>query len=304
MRSATASDRDGERLYPAMPYASYAYMTDADVLAIKAYLLTLPPVASTPPAEHAEVPVQPALADGDLVRPVQAGRSFQAGRRQERRMESRRLSRRGDGALRRLPYAAQSACRRSTTRRSSPAAKRKAGSRTTSRATRIPASAPGATRSSRNTSRRATRKAAARASGPMGEAVALSFSKMTPGDIRAMVAYLRTVPAIGDAGSCRRRRSGRAGRSEARRRRRERRRSAAARLRRRLRELPRLDRHEPAVVARDVDRHARDQRSECEECRADRAVGIEASARPARASRCRALARTTTTKRSPPSRTT
>jgi mono/diheme cytochrome c family protein len=35
---------DGEKLYPAMPYASYAYMTDADALAIKAYLSTLAPV--------------------------------------------------------------------------------------------------------------------------------------------------------------------------------------------------------------------------------------------------------------------
>jgi mono/diheme cytochrome c family protein len=35
---------DGERLYPAMPYTSYTYMTDADALAIKAYLLTLAPV--------------------------------------------------------------------------------------------------------------------------------------------------------------------------------------------------------------------------------------------------------------------
>lgn len=34
---------DGERLYPAMPYTSYTYMTDADALAIKAYLFTLPP---------------------------------------------------------------------------------------------------------------------------------------------------------------------------------------------------------------------------------------------------------------------
>jgi hypothetical protein len=30
--------RDGARLYPAMPYPSYTYMTDADALAIKAYL--------------------------------------------------------------------------------------------------------------------------------------------------------------------------------------------------------------------------------------------------------------------------
>ena len=36
--------KDGTRLYPAMPYASYTYMTDADVLAIKAYLLSRPAV--------------------------------------------------------------------------------------------------------------------------------------------------------------------------------------------------------------------------------------------------------------------
>ncbi|WP_421917129.1 c-type cytochrome [Mesorhizobium sp.] len=34
---------DGQKLYPAMPYASYAYMTDSDALAIKAYLLSLAP---------------------------------------------------------------------------------------------------------------------------------------------------------------------------------------------------------------------------------------------------------------------
>jgi mono/diheme cytochrome c family protein len=35
---------DGTRLYPAMPYPSYTRMTDADVLAVKAYLFSLPPV--------------------------------------------------------------------------------------------------------------------------------------------------------------------------------------------------------------------------------------------------------------------
>ena len=34
--------KDGARLYPAMPYPSYTFMTDADVLAIKAYLFSLP----------------------------------------------------------------------------------------------------------------------------------------------------------------------------------------------------------------------------------------------------------------------
>jgi mono/diheme cytochrome c family protein len=36
--------KDGARLYPAMPYTSYTFMTDADVLAIKAYLFSLPVV--------------------------------------------------------------------------------------------------------------------------------------------------------------------------------------------------------------------------------------------------------------------
>jgi mono/diheme cytochrome c family protein len=41
--------RDGARLYPAMPYTSYTYMTDADVLAIKAYLFSLAPVRAAAP---------------------------------------------------------------------------------------------------------------------------------------------------------------------------------------------------------------------------------------------------------------
>jgi mono/diheme cytochrome c family protein len=42
--------RDGARLYPAMPYTSYTYISDADALAIKAYLFSLPPVHAAAPA--------------------------------------------------------------------------------------------------------------------------------------------------------------------------------------------------------------------------------------------------------------
>ncbi len=42
-------DDTGAHLYPAMPYASYTGMTDADVLSIKAYLFSLKPV-------HAAIP--------------------------------------------------------------------------------------------------------------------------------------------------------------------------------------------------------------------------------------------------------
>src|SRR5664279_1703669 len=40
----------GERLYPACPYAEFTRVADQDVLAIRAYLNTLTPIHSAPPA--------------------------------------------------------------------------------------------------------------------------------------------------------------------------------------------------------------------------------------------------------------
>src|SRR5450631_2383600 len=48
--------RDGARLYPAMPFSSYTYMSDADALAIKAYLFSLPPVRAALPANTLAFP--------------------------------------------------------------------------------------------------------------------------------------------------------------------------------------------------------------------------------------------------------
>ena len=48
--------KGGKYLYPAFPYTSYALMTDNDVLAIKAYLLTLKPVRYTPPPNDISFP--------------------------------------------------------------------------------------------------------------------------------------------------------------------------------------------------------------------------------------------------------
>jgi mono/diheme cytochrome c family protein len=45
-----------ERLYPAMPYASYAYLSDGDVLAIKAYLFSLAPANAPAPANTLSFP--------------------------------------------------------------------------------------------------------------------------------------------------------------------------------------------------------------------------------------------------------
>jgi mono/diheme cytochrome c family protein len=48
--------RDGARLYPAMPYTSYTYMTDDDALAIKAYLFSLPAVHAAAPQNTLKFP--------------------------------------------------------------------------------------------------------------------------------------------------------------------------------------------------------------------------------------------------------
>jgi mono/diheme cytochrome c family protein len=47
---------DGARLYPAMPYASYTYMSDDDALAIKAFLFSLAPVRAPAPQDDLKFP--------------------------------------------------------------------------------------------------------------------------------------------------------------------------------------------------------------------------------------------------------
>ncbi len=48
--------RNGKQLYPAFPYTSYSKMSDADVLAVKAYLFSLAPVREQAPASELSFP--------------------------------------------------------------------------------------------------------------------------------------------------------------------------------------------------------------------------------------------------------
>jgi mono/diheme cytochrome c family protein len=48
--------KGGVPLYPAFPYAAYTYLTDEDVLAIKAYLFSQPAVKNTAPATELKFP--------------------------------------------------------------------------------------------------------------------------------------------------------------------------------------------------------------------------------------------------------
>ncbi len=56
--------KDGVHLYPAFPYTSFTLMTRADLLAIKAYLFSLPPVRNVPPPSHMGFPynIRPLMA--------------------------------------------------------------------------------------------------------------------------------------------------------------------------------------------------------------------------------------------------
>ena len=68
--------RDGARLYPAMPFTSYTYISDADALAIKAYLFSLSPARVGRARKYVDVSVQPALGDEFLDRDVQSDVRF------------------------------------------------------------------------------------------------------------------------------------------------------------------------------------------------------------------------------------
>jgi len=49
-------DDEGEHLYPAFPYAAYTYLADEDVLAIRKYLATVAPVKNAPPPHELKAP--------------------------------------------------------------------------------------------------------------------------------------------------------------------------------------------------------------------------------------------------------
>jgi mono/diheme cytochrome c family protein len=79
--------RDGEHLYPALPYEHFTRVTDADLDAIYAFLMTRDPVSQETPENKLIPPLgfRPLLAGWKLLFPERRSRA--AGRRPERRME-------------------------------------------------------------------------------------------------------------------------------------------------------------------------------------------------------------------------
>jgi mono/diheme cytochrome c family protein len=190
--------RDGARLYPAMPYTSYTYITDADALAIKAYLFSLAPVRAVPPANTLTFPFNQRWAMAFW------SELFNPDTRFEPDTSKSPQWNRGAYLAEALAH-----CGECHTPRNLAFAlnnrKKFAGAVTAGwRAFNISsdkATGLGGWSDDDIFSYLSTGHAAGHgtASGPMGEAVDQSFSQLAPEDIRAMVAYLRSVPAIASA---------------------------------------------------------------------------------------------------------
>ncbi len=188
---------DGTRLYPAFPYASYTLLTDNDALAIKAYLFSLAPV-------HKETP------ENTLVFPFNQRWLMRFWSLFYNSDERFRPNPSQTAEWNRGAYLAEALghCGECHTPRNLAQAldnnKKFAGAVTAGwRAYNI---TQDNTSGIGSWSAETTAKFLAHghvegfgtASGPMGEAIDMSLRHMTPEDISALVAYLKTIPAIAD----------------------------------------------------------------------------------------------------------
>ena len=185
--------RDGARLYPAMPFTSYTFMSDADALAIKAYLFSLPPVRAAAPENTLMFPFNQRWAMGFWSALFNPDTRFEP--------DTSKSPEWNRGAYLAEALAHCGECH--TPRNLAFALNNRlkfAGAVTAGwRAFNISSdktTGVGAWRDDDLVSYLSIGHADGHgaASGPMGEAVDHSLSKLAPEDIRAVVAYLRSVP--------------------------------------------------------------------------------------------------------------
>ncbi|QND70226.1 cytochrome c [Tardiphaga robiniae] len=190
---------DRARLYPAMPFTSYTYMTDRDVLAVKAFLFSLPPVRAAPRHNSLLFPFDQRWAMALWSRLFARDDRFQPNATRD--LEWNR------GAYLAEALAHCGECHTPRNLAMALNNRQKFGGAVTAgwRAFNITSdknAGIGAWRDEDIVSYLSTGSGSAHgtASGPMGEAVDHSFSKLAPEDIRALVAFLRSVPPITSPG--------------------------------------------------------------------------------------------------------
>ena len=187
--------RDGKRLYPAFPFAAYTYLVDDDVLAIKAYLFSLVPVKNVPPENHLAFPFNQRwlMSVWSLL--------FNSNQRFRPVAEHDAEWNRGAYLVEALAHCGDCHTPRNLLQALDNKHKFAGAMPEGWRAYNItsdPTSGVGAWNEAELAQYLSTGHALGRgtASGPMAEAVDLSYTRLTAGDIRAMVVYLRSVPAI------------------------------------------------------------------------------------------------------------
>jgi mono/diheme cytochrome c family protein len=188
---------DGTRLYPAFPYAAYTMMTDEDALAIKAYLFSLPAVHAPTPGNTLVFPFNQRwlMAFWSMF--------FNPDRRYEPNTAQSPQWNRGAYLAEAMGHCGDCHTPRNPMMALDNRAKFKGAVASGWQAYNITAdkdSGVGAWNDEALAQYLGAGHARGfgTASGPMGEAVDKSLSHLAPDDIKAIVAYLRTVPAIAD----------------------------------------------------------------------------------------------------------
>jgi mono/diheme cytochrome c family protein len=187
--------RNNTKLYPAMPFASYTYMTDADAAAIKAYLFSLNPVHAPAPQNTLSFPFnqRPLMGIWALM--------FNPDKRFEPRTARDPQWNRGAYLVEAMAHCGECHTPRNLFQaldnREKFAGAVQAGWRAYN-ITSDPKSGVGAWSEADLAHYLAIGHADGRgtATGPMGEAVDNSLRFLTQSDITAMVAYLRSVSGI------------------------------------------------------------------------------------------------------------
>jgi mono/diheme cytochrome c family protein len=187
--------RGKTRLYPAMPYASYTYMTDADALAIKAYLFSLKPVHAPAPQNTLQFPFN----QRGLMSIWSA--LFNSDQRFRPHVERGPVWNRGAYLVEALGHCGECHTPRNLFQALNTRKRFSGTVQAGWRAYNITAdrsSGLGAWSDADIAHYLSLGHADGHgtASGPMGEVVDYSLSELTPGDVSAMVAYLRSVPAV------------------------------------------------------------------------------------------------------------
>jgi mono/diheme cytochrome c family protein len=188
---------DGAHLYPAMPVTSYTYMTDADALAIKAYLFSLPAVRSQNQPNTLSFPYNQRWLMGFWSAFFNENERFRPNPAQSPEWNrgayiAEALAHCGEcHTPRNLAFALDN-----RSKFSGSVYGWYAFNITSDKGSGVGAWSDDELRGYLSAGHALDRGTAA---GPMGEAVDKSFSEMAPADIGALVTYLRSVPAIASA---------------------------------------------------------------------------------------------------------